>query len=72
MNKIITTHSWKEVATICQEADLDTWVIWDVDNTLLFADDTVFGCHIDAYKTHTNLIEQYEQSHSNETNIPNR
>lgn len=70
MNKIITTHSWKEVETICQEAGLDTWVIWDVDNTLLFADDTVFGCHMDAYKTHTNLIEQYEQSHSNETNIP--
>jgi hypothetical protein len=70
MNPITTTHSWEEVDKICQEADLDTWVIWDVDNTLLFADDTVFGCYNNTYKTHTNLIERYEQAHSNETNIP--
>lgn len=70
MSNIITTHSWEEVDKICQEADLDTWVIWDVDNTLLFADDTIFGCYNNTYKTHTMLIEQYEQAHSNEANIP--
>lgn len=70
MSNIITTHSWEEVDKICQEAELDTWVIWDVDNTLLFADDTVFGCYRDTYKTHIKLIEQYEQAHSDESNIP--
>ena len=70
MNPIITTHSWEEVDKICQEADLDTWVIWDVDNTLLFANDKVFGCDQDTYKIHANLIEQYEQAHSDESHIP--
>ncbi len=68
MNNIITTHSWEEVDKICQEVDLDTWVIWDVDNTLLFADDKVLGCHMDTCQAHVNLIEQYEQVHLNEAN----
>lgn len=57
---IIVTKDWSEIDRQCQTADQDTWVIWDVDSTLIFSNDIVFGCQNDLYKEQVAQIETFE------------
>ena len=60
MLQTITTKAWAEIDALCRLADEQTWVIWDVDNTLLLANDIVFGARDDLYKQQVRIIEDYE------------
>ena len=46
---IISTKSWKEIETYCKAVSSGTWVIWDVDGTLIYADDIVFASPEEIY-----------------------
>ncbi len=57
MPSILSTSDWSKVHDICLKADVNTWVIWDVDNTLVFA---ALCVHDDFYKKQLKLIEESE------------
>ena len=61
MEQILSTSQWNDVHSWCLNADEKTWVIWDVDNTLIFANDIAFCGHDDLYKKQLKLIETHDQ-----------
>ena len=61
MHQIITTSLWEDIQkNFDSHVNNDTWVILDVDNTLIFADDIAFCCHEDYYKQQIKFIDEYE------------
>lgn len=61
---LIATEDWGEIDAHCRQADIDTWVIWDIDSTLIFSNDIVFGCQNDLYKTQVAQVETFEMQDS--------
>lgn len=63
MSQIIATSLWADIIkNLDARINKDAWVIWDVDNTLIFADDVAFCCHEDCYKQQIKLIDEYERN----------
>lgn len=57
---IISTKSWEEIEAHCKAVSNDTWVIWDVDGTLIYADDIVFASPDEIYRDYLKQIKSHE------------